>query len=313
MGGGLASHELAAAVSDAGALGTIGIVDPEALRGEIAAARRLTGRPLAVNLIVPLARRRALGGGRGRRPRRHPLGGATAAANGEAVDPHRRHRERGARGRRGGRRRGDRPGRRVGRPRPRHDPGARAARAGALRPAGRLSRSSSPAGSPTAPTSAPRSRPARRAAVAGTRFLASDESGAHADYKRRLVDGRETVLTELFGMAWPRAPHRVLENDATRRWLKGDPRGPAADPRAPPRALPRRPADSGLDSAQARQAGELGGTRPGAPGANRRRCRPPPSRRTRSTPARRWRGSTRYGRQREDRPRPGPVGDQRIG
>jgi hypothetical protein len=36
------------------------------------------------------------------------------------------------------------------------------------------------------------------------------------------------VLTELFGMAWPRAPHRVLENEATRRWLKRDPRGPAA-------------------------------------------------------------------------------------
>jgi hypothetical protein len=36
------------------------------------------------------------------------------------------------------------------------------------------------------------------------------------------------LLTELFGMAWPRAPHRVLPNAATRRWLKGDPRGPAA-------------------------------------------------------------------------------------
>jgi NAD(P)H-dependent flavin oxidoreductase YrpB (nitropropane dioxygenase family) len=66
------------------------------------------------------------------------------------------------------------------------------------------------------------------AAVAGTRFLASDESGAHPDYKRRLAEGTETVLTELFGMGWPRAPHRVLANEATRRWLAGDPRGPAA-------------------------------------------------------------------------------------
>src|SRR5207253_1498373 len=39
------------------------------------------------------------------------------------------------------------------------------------------------------------------AAVAGTRFLASDESHAHPGYKRRLVAGSDTLLTELFGMA----------------------------------------------------------------------------------------------------------------
>ena len=64
------------------------------------------------------------------------------------------------------------------------------------------------------------------AAVAGTRFLASEESGAHPHYKQRLVDGDATVLTELFGMGWPHAPHRVMPNAATRRWLKEDPRGP---------------------------------------------------------------------------------------
>ena len=57
MGGGLASHALAAAVSEAGGLGTIGIVGPARMREELAAARRLTGKPLAINLIVPLARR----------------------------------------------------------------------------------------------------------------------------------------------------------------------------------------------------------------------------------------------------------------
>jgi NAD(P)H-dependent flavin oxidoreductase YrpB (nitropropane dioxygenase family) len=66
------------------------------------------------------------------------------------------------------------------------------------------------------------------AAISGTRFLASEESGAHPDYKHRLVEGRETVLTELFGMGWPRAPHRVLPNRATGRWLKDNPRGPSA-------------------------------------------------------------------------------------
>src|SRR5919199_518033 len=56
MGGGLARHELAAAVSEAGGLGTIGILDATSLRRELAAARRLTGKPLAVNLLLPFAR-----------------------------------------------------------------------------------------------------------------------------------------------------------------------------------------------------------------------------------------------------------------
>src|SRR4051812_27352445 len=57
MGGGLARHELAAAVSEAGGLGTIGLLDPPALRRELGAARRATGRPIAVNLLLPFVRR----------------------------------------------------------------------------------------------------------------------------------------------------------------------------------------------------------------------------------------------------------------
>jgi NAD(P)H-dependent flavin oxidoreductase YrpB (nitropropane dioxygenase family) len=63
------------------------------------------------------------------------------------------------------------------------------------------------------------------AAVLGTRFLMTEESRAHLGYKQRLLEGRETVLTELFGLAWP-APHRVLWNEATERWLAHDRRGP---------------------------------------------------------------------------------------
>jgi NAD(P)H-dependent flavin oxidoreductase YrpB (nitropropane dioxygenase family) len=66
------------------------------------------------------------------------------------------------------------------------------------------------------------------AAVLGTRFLMTAESGAHEAYKRRLAGARETVLTELFGVGWANAPHRVVPNRATERWLRGDPRGPAA-------------------------------------------------------------------------------------
>jgi NAD(P)H-dependent flavin oxidoreductase YrpB (nitropropane dioxygenase family) len=64
------------------------------------------------------------------------------------------------------------------------------------------------------------------AAVLGTRFLLSDESRAHPDYKRRCLAADSTVLTELFGLGWPDAPHRVIPNAATRRWLGRDPRGP---------------------------------------------------------------------------------------
>src|SRR4051794_31006115 len=57
MGGGLSRHELAAAVSEAGGLGTIAVNGAEAIGRELAAARALTARPLAVNVLLPFARR----------------------------------------------------------------------------------------------------------------------------------------------------------------------------------------------------------------------------------------------------------------
>ncbi|OBB00376.1 hypothetical protein A5662_14565, partial [Mycobacteriaceae bacterium 1482268.1] len=65
------------------------------------------------------------------------------------------------------------------------------------------------------------------AAVVGTRFLVTEESRAHAEYKRRCLLADDTVLTELFGLGWPDAPHRVIPNAATRRWLAHEDRGPA--------------------------------------------------------------------------------------
>ena len=57
------------------------------------------------------------------------------------------------------------------------------------------------------------------AVVMGTRFVASDECDAHPRYKARLAaaDGQDTVLTELFDVGWP-APHRVLRNSTYERW-----------------------------------------------------------------------------------------------
>lgn len=52
----------------------------------------------------------------------------------------------------------------------------------------------------------------------GTRFLATPESAAHADYKRRVIETRSggTLRTTLFGPEWPGQMARVMTNQATR-------------------------------------------------------------------------------------------------
>lgn len=223
MGGGLAGHELAAAVSAGGGLGTIGILAPGDLRTEIAAARRLSDRPLAVNLLLPFARRAHFEAASeadvvvtfwGRPERRtskiwiHQCGSVEEAlaareAGADAVI---------AQGvEAGGHVRGTasavellaRIRAAVGRDYP------------VLSAGGIADRSDVKA----------RLDAGAEAAVCGTRFLMTHESGGHPTYKARLVEAQDTILTELFGVGWP-APHRVVPNEATLRWLGGDPRGP---------------------------------------------------------------------------------------
>lgn len=226
MGAGISACELAAAVSEAGGLGTIGILPPALLRSEIDAARRLTGRPIAVNLLLPFARRGhweavsaadvvvTFWGRPRRRSERvwiHQCGSveealAAHAAGADAVI---------AQGvEAGGHVRGTEPAlellQRVLAALPAGFP---VLVAGGIAAGGDLRRAIE-AGAV--------------AGVAGTRFLLSEESRAHAEYKRRLLEADRTQLTELFGAGWPRAPHRVVANAATRRWLRQDPRGPAA-------------------------------------------------------------------------------------
>ena len=223
---GLARHELAVAVSDAGGLGQVGLLGPDALERELREARRLTGRPVAVNLIVPLAGRRHWSGAAAQAdivvthwgsPRRrtggtwiHQCGSvaearAAHAAGADAVI---------AQGREAG--------------------GHTRAQLPALELLARI-RGALPAGSPVlvagGVADAADIRAAldqgAEAAVLGTRFLMAEESRAHPGYRRRLAEGSETILTELWGLGWP-APHRVLPNATTERWLRQDPRGPAA-------------------------------------------------------------------------------------
>jgi len=48
----------------------------------------------------------------------------------------------------------------------------------------------------------------------GTRFVAAAESDAHTDYKQALIEAEaeDTVYTDVFGVNWPDAPHRVLRS-----------------------------------------------------------------------------------------------------
>jgi nitronate monooxygenase len=223
MGGGLSRHELAAAVSEAGGLGTIAVNGATAIESQLGAARALTGAPIAVNLLLPFARRSWF----------------EAAAGADVVvtfwgTPRRRT-----------------PGiwmhqcGSVAEARSAHAAGADAVIVQGVEAGGHVRgtipalllhervRAELPDGYPTLLAGGIAERgdvelalqAGASGAVAGTRFLLSDESRAHPDYKRRALAATETLLTELFGVGWP-APHRVGRNAATDRWLGADPRGP---------------------------------------------------------------------------------------
>ena len=212
MGGGISRQELAVAVSEAGGLGTIAVNGAAAILRELAAARALTGRPLAVNVLLPFARRDWFaaaaaadvvvtfwGKPRRRTPRvwLHQCG---------SLDEARAARAAGADGvivqgvEAGGHVRGTTPALQL------------------LEQA----RSALPPDYPVLLAGGIADRDDVRAAleagadgaVAGTRFLLSEESRAHPAYKQRLLAAEETILTELFGAGWP-ATHRVVPNAAT--------------------------------------------------------------------------------------------------
>ncbi len=254
MGGGIASSELAAAVSDAGGLGTIGIHPPALLSGEIDAARDRTSAPLAVNILLPFARDAHFAAADAAdvvvtfwgRPRRRTGGvwmhqcGSVAealearAAGADAVI---------AQGvEAGGHVRGSEPALALlERTRAALGPDYPVLLAGGIADAQDV-RTALEAGA--------------QAAVLGTRFVLAEESGATPEYRARLIGATDTVLTELFGFGWPAAPHRVVPNEATRRWIGRDPRGPAGI-RALNRAsrlLSRMPASAQARSVRAQRA-----------------------------------------------------------
>jgi nitronate monooxygenase len=54
----------------------------------------------------------------------------------------------------------------------------------------------------------------------GTRFLCSEESQAAREYKQRVVAAaaEDTLYTTMFDVGWPEATHRVLRNAGIREW-----------------------------------------------------------------------------------------------
>lgn len=212
--GAVARHELAAAVSEAGGLGTIaGARAP--IQRELESARALTRRPVAVNLLLPFVRpgdaeaaaRADLIVTFWGTPRRlagcawaHQCGSvaeavAAQAAGADAVI---------AQGvEAGGHVRGQLASLEL------LEQVQAAVRIPVLVAGGIVDREGVSAALAAGAA----------AAVVGTRFLLSDECRAHVEYKRRCLAADRTVLTELFGMGWPQAPHRVIPNAATERWL----------------------------------------------------------------------------------------------
>jgi nitronate monooxygenase len=86
-----------------------------------------------------------------------------------------------------------------------------------------------------------------QAAWLGTRFLLAEEARVHAVYRERLIAARETDAqwyADLYDVEWPNAPHRALRNATAQAWeAAGSPepgrrpgegevlaRGPAGEP-----------------------------------------------------------------------------------
>lgn len=217
MGGGIAGGALAAAVSAAGGLGTVGHGAPAWMERELRRARAATDAPVAANVLLPLAR-----GGHWRaaaaadvvvtfwgppaRPAQarewwHQCGSveearAAAAAGADRVI---------AQGvEAGGHVRGTRPALELlAAVRDAVDVPVLLAGGIAERADVQVALAAGAAG-----------------VVAGTRFVLSEESGAHPEYQQRLCAASRTVVTELFALAWPDAPHRVVPNAAVERWAR---------------------------------------------------------------------------------------------
>jgi NAD(P)H-dependent flavin oxidoreductase YrpB (nitropropane dioxygenase family) len=221
-----ATPALAAAVSEAGGIGSLGAswTDPDVLRAQIREIRRLTERAFCVNLVLAFEQAERLelvlaedvelisfswGADAALVARAHAGGAAVMAQAGSAAEA-RAAVEAGcdavvAQGIEAG--------------------GHVQGEVGVLALVAELSRSLSVPVLAAGGIADARGVEAAMAAGAagamiGTRFLATPEADVHPDWAARLVAGTaaDTVLTGLFDGGWPEAPHRVLRNSTYRAW-----------------------------------------------------------------------------------------------
>jgi NAD(P)H-dependent flavin oxidoreductase YrpB (nitropropane dioxygenase family) len=227
MGGGISRSALAGAVSHAGGLGTVGILPPGSLRRELQHAHDLApGRPVAVNLLMPFVTREHVDVCIEVRPSvavlfcgydaqlvaRLRSAGTVVLHQVGSVAQAKRALHDGADGlivqgvEAGGHVLAERPLAEVLPAVRVLAPGRPVLAAGGIL-TGDDTRAVLAAGAD--------------AVVAGTRFLLTRECEAHPAYQQRVLEAECTVLTRLFGLGW-RDPHRVVPNEAVRRWCRPD-------------------------------------------------------------------------------------------
>ena len=224
----IASPRLAAAVSEAGGLGTIGLaaVPPRQISGRMRELSKLTGKPSAVNFLVPLMRGNEIDvfideggkilvlafGSADPYVKMAKDAGAVVLRQVGSVEHARRCVDEGAdiiiaQGVEAG---GHQESRLSTLPLlsemiPAVDPVHVVAAGGIVDGSGLAAALALGAG----------------AVLMGTRFVTSAESAAHDSYKARITraHGTDTVLTpDLFDVGWPDMPHRVIRNKTVEEW-----------------------------------------------------------------------------------------------
>ncbi len=228
--GGVALSRLAGAVSEAGGFGFIGLAgfNPAAIHREIDAARRITQKPIGVNLLIPFLRP-----GTVEIVADEPIQAATFfwGTPAEHIDSIRRLRNArikvvwqcGS----------------ASEARAAADAGVDAVMAQGVEAGGHVR------GTTTTMALIPAVRDAigdlpmvaaggladGRALAAvialgadggvfGTRFLVANESAAHHEYKKAVIEAQaeDTLYTTLFDIGWPEAPHRVIRTATVKGW-----------------------------------------------------------------------------------------------
>ena len=228
--GGVALSKLAGAVSEAGGFGFIGLAgfSPAAIHREVEAARKITRKPIGVNLLIPFLRPGTVEAVADEAIEAATFFWGTPA---EHIDSIRRLRDArikviwqcGS----------------AGEARAAADAGVDAIMAQGVEAGGHVR------GTTTTMALVPAVRDAigdlpmvaaggladgrgLAAAIAlgadggvfGTRFLVANESAAHREYKDAVIaaEAEDTLYTTLFDIGWPDAPHRVIRTATVETW-----------------------------------------------------------------------------------------------